>query len=437
MTATDGILERGRVAVARAIDQIPREFGLRPERSEFAARKHDDLEAAYKSPTFRYLIRLAQGLLSAGSVDEALAHTLDVAFDALPIHRGFALIRQRDGTNRCHVARIRDRVEYHPVGPIPVSNAILEQVRSERVALFTADALVDHRFSDRDSVWAHGTRAAMCVPLWSNSDIIGFLHVDSPLYPGTFNERDLDFFIALANFASIAVERIRGCEARRRLERYHAPAIVQQVLEAQTDSQGVQSLRKTEVSVLFADIVGFTPFAEAAPLDQVGELLSGFYERAADAVFAEGGTVDKFIGDCVMAFFGAPIALPDHAERAMRCAARIHETIGRWNQERLLTDSAALSVRVGVNSGPVIVGDVGRQGRLDYTAFGNVVNVAARLQQDVAEPGDTVLSETTRLLLPADFEHEALGMVTLRGLKHGVTAFRVRPFAGEAWNMAL
>jgi adenylate cyclase len=437
MNATDGILARGRVAIARAIDQIPRDLGLLPDRSEFAARKHDDLEAAYKSPTFRYLIRLAQGLLSAGSVDEALAYTLDVAFEALPIHRGYALMRHPDETTRCHVARVLDHVEYHPAGPVPVSNTILEQVRSERVALYTADALVDPRLVGRNSVWAHGTRAAMCAPLWSNGDIIGFLHVDSPLSPGTFNEQDLDFFIALANFATIAVERIREREARRRLQRYHAPAIVQQVLEAHTDPQGFQSLRKTDVTVLFADLVGFTAFAEAAPLADVGELLSGFYERAAEAVLVEGGTVDKFIGDCVMAFFGAPIAVPDHAERAMRCAARIHEMIGRWNQERVLAGSAALSVRVGVHSGPAIVGDVGSEGRVDYTAVGNVVNVAARLQQDVAEPGDTIFSEATRLLLPAAFEADALGMTTLRGLEHGVTAFRVRPFVGEAWNMAL
>jgi adenylate cyclase len=111
--------------------------------------------------------------------------------------------------------------------------------------------------------------------------------------------------------------------------------------------------------------------------------------------------------------------------------------MARWNRERVPAGLPPLHVRIGLNSGPVIVGDIGSPNRADYTVIGNTVNVAARLEQCIAGPGDIVFGEATRRQLPPDIACEPLGEVTLRGLERGATAFRIGRSAFEAWHMAL
>jgi adenylate cyclase len=432
----DSILERGRVALERAVDLLP--FQIRDHSGQPGGleQKHETLEAAYGNRAFQFLIRLAQDLVSAANVGDALARTLDVAFEAFSVHRGFAVLRS-NGDLRCEVARVRDHVDYRPEGPIPVSEAIVERVMTERVGLCTADALSDDRLGGTDSIWMHGIRAAMCVPLWSGKDIIGLLQVDSPVWVGTFSEHDLDFLIALANLAAIAVERIRERESRLRLQRYHSPAMVERVLQESILRDENAPLRKADVTVLFADVVGFTALAESMSLEQIAQTLSAFCQHVADAVFQDGGTVDKFMGDCVMAFFGAPVPFTDHAARAVRSAIHVQEIMARWNRERVAAGLAPLYVRIGLNSGPVVVGDIGSPTRADYTVIGNTVNVASRLEQCVAGPGDIVFAEATRQQLPVAIACEPLGELTLRGLEQRVNAFRIGRSGFEAWHMAL
>jgi adenylate cyclase len=424
-------LARSRVALERAIDQLPLYLGLRSDPEE-----HDQIESAYQNRAFQFLIRLAQDLIAASTVGDALARTLDIAFQALPVHRGFVMLRSNGGL-RCEITRVRDHVEHRPAVDVPASDAIIDRVMKERVGLITGDALADERLTATDSTWLHGIRAAMCVPLWSGEDVIGVLQVDSPVLVDTFSEHDLDFLMALANLAAIAVERIREREVRRRLQRYHAPAMVEQVMRETGAPDEARPLAHADVTVLFADLVGFTALAESMPVEQVADVLSGFCRRVSDAVFAEGGTVDKFMGDCVMVFFGAPIPMPDHAAHAVQAALRIHGLMSRWNRDRVSAELPALQARIGLNSGPVIVGDIGSPERSDYTVIGNTVNVAARLEQQVAEPGEIVLADATRRQLPLEFECEALGAVALRGLERGVSAFRVRRSMIETWHMAL
>jgi adenylate cyclase len=307
---------------------------------------------------------------------------------------------------------------------------------TERVGLLTNDALADERLGATDSIWQHGIRAAMCVPLWSGQDVIGVLQVDSPLGVGEFSEHDLDFLIAVGNLAAMAVERIHEREIRQNLQRYHSPAMVEELLRKAGSPKATRPLANADVTVLFADLAGFTALAESMPIDHVADVLSGFCSRVAEAIFAEGGTVDKFIGDCVMAFFGAPFAQADHAMRGLQAAMRIQTLMAQWSRDRLLVGLPALQVRIGLNSGPVLVGDVGSPERLDYTVIGNTVNVAARLEQQVAEPGDIVFAEATRQQLPPKSEYEPLGEVSLRGLGRSVIAFRLRPSI-ETWALAL
>ena len=180
-----------------------------------------------------------------------------------------------------------------------------------------------------------------------------------------------------------------------------------------------------DTSILFADIVGFTARCESLPPEEVAAFLNQFFSLAADAVFAFGGTLDKFIGDAVMAFFGAPLPQHDHAERAVRSALRMMRSLERWNSEREKADLDRIDIRVAINSGPVVVGDIGSAERVDYTVLGNTVNVSARLEEHVAKPGTVVLGESTHEAVKDLFPVEALGAVQLKGLKRKIAVFRL------------
>lgn len=397
----------------------------------------DEPQDAYGDRVFGFLTRLAQLLITAESVPEVLRRVMEVAFEALPVERGFILLQEGDGEVVCELARTGETVEERPERGVPVSHTILEAVMEERVALLTYDALSDGRLAAGDSIRLHGIRAAMSAPLWSGERIIGLMQVDSPVQVGAFSERDLDFLTAVANYAAVAVERLRNAHRveherrlRGRFERYHSPAVIEEMMrEAEEvgveDTQGVRQLRATEASVLFADLVGFTAFAERADPQDVAALLEGFFNHAVEAVFDAGGTLDKFIGDAVMAFFGAPLAQPDHARRAVEAALTIQRDLVEWNRDLRGEGLPEVVARIAVNSGPVVVGDVGSARRVDYTVLGNTVNVAARMEQFVARPGDVVMGEETHRLLDGAYSAELLGQFQLKGLQRKVKAFRV------------
>lgn len=423
-------------------DSLPQGTLIRPL-TEFAAQygldsgaraeKRQALEEAYENRIFGHLTRLGSLLLAADSVDEVLERVMTIAFEALPVDRGFILLLDAAGEPVCELARSGTKVLTRPKTQVPVSRTILDLVMRERVALSTSDAQSDDRLDSGDSIRMHQIRSAMCAPLWSVDRIVGVIQVDTPYWASAFTGRDLDFLTALANYGAMAVERLRFAERaeiearlRARLARYHAPEVIEEVLRQESGPGDLEHSRSAEVTIFFADLVGFTAFAETAPPTAVTKLLSGLFERAVEAVFAAGGTLDKFIGDCVMAFFGAPKHQSDHAERAVAAAIDLQRRIAEWNLERVGAGLSPVAVRVGLNSGVVVVGEVGTARRVEYTVLGNAVNVAARLESQAAGPGDVVLGGETARSLPADIPLEPLGELALRGLSRPVEVFRVR-----------
>ncbi len=399
-------------------------------------RKREALDAAYGNRVFGHLTRLAGELLRTDSLDQVLRRVLDVAFEALPVERGYVFLvpPEGDGELRCELAREGSEVVDRPRVTVPVSRTLLRAVVDRGVALVTPEAAVDPRLQGAGSARLHGLRSALCAPLWSGASIVGALLVDSPSRPGTFTEADVDLASALANFAAVAIERIRFAERadrerrlRARLERYHSPAVIGEVLSRVDGGDGARVRpHRAEVSVLFADLVGFSPLAESAQPEEVAVLLGEFFNDAVAAIFDAGGTLDKFIGDCVMAFFGAPVPQADHAARAVRAAQAVRRAVGEWGIRRVAAGGEPVAVRVGVHSGPVVVGEVGSERRVDYTVLGNTVNVAARLQERAAA-GEVVLSAATLEQLPAPAACESLGELELRGLSRRIAAYRLLP----------
>jgi adenylate cyclase len=425
--------------IVRPLADFTADYGLDPTPSgpggESAVRadKRKALDAAYANKLFGFMTRLARMLITSDEVDEVLSRVMDIAFEALPVDRGFILLRDDSGEVIPEMARVKDRVEFRPTSEVPVSRTMLEAVMTERVALLTYDALSDQRLAGGDSIRIHQIRAAMCAPLWSGEKIIGVMQVDSPFHVGTFTEQDLDLLTALANYAAVAIERIRFArkaeferQARARLERYHSPAVIEEVMRrgAQDAAQGTV-VRQAEVTVFFADLVGFTAYSERAHPEEVADLLEGYFTQSVEAIFRHGGTLDKFIGDCVMAFFGAPVAQPDHALRAARAAIEVQQALRRWNAERAGRGQAEIYARIAINSGPVVVGDIGSDRRVDYTVLGNTVNVASRLEGSVAGPNEIAVGARTRELIGDALELVDLGEFGLKGLQQKIHAYRL------------
>jgi len=206
--------------------------------------------------------------------------------------------------------------------------------------------------------------------------------------------------------------------------RYPREEVIDEIVKGVISTDETE-IRSTDVSILFADISGFTTISETKPPEEVAEFLSHFFSCAVEAIFAFGGTLDKFIGDAVMAFFGAPIPQEDHAYRAVNAGLLMRSLVGKWNDERKAQGLDPVLIRVGINSGPAVVGNVGTEKRVDYTVLGTSVNIASRLESGVAKPGQVVISQHTFDKVGGRFKTEALGEFPLKGLKQKLPVYSV------------
>src|SRR3954466_13270845 len=383
--------------------------------------------AVSREKIFQVLVQVAKALLASEELQVVLTTVMDIIFRYLPVERGLIILFDEEGNPVPKLTKFIDGAEQQD---IPISRTILKMVAQQQVALMTSNALEDARLLGGKSIAIHGIRSAMCVPLWNRQRVIGAVQVDSPIHIGSFTEEDLDLLTALANFAAVAIERAQLAEKieeekkiRSRMERYHSPAVVDEIVKGLISTES--EVRSTDLSILFADISGFTPMSESKKPEEVAEFLSHFFSCAVESIFAYGGTLDKFIGDAVMAFFGAPIPQDNHADRAVLAGLMMQRLVGDWNAERAKTDLPPVFIRIGINSGLAVVGNVGTEKRVDYTVLGSSVNIASRLESGVAKPGQVVISQNTMDRVIGSFDTEPLGEFVLKGLQQKMPVFAV------------
>src|SRR5438270_10679690 len=388
--------------------------------------------AVSREKIFQVLVQVAKALLASEELQVVLTTVMDIIFRYLPVERGLIILFDEEGNPVPKLTKFIDGAEQQD---IPISRTILKMVAQQQVALMTSNALEDARLLGGKSIAIHGIRSAMCVPLWNRQRVIGAVQVDSPIHIGSFNEEDLDMLTALANFAAVAIERAQLAEKieeekkiRSRMERYHSPAVVDEIVKGSITAEA--EVKSTDVSILFADISGFTTVSETKKPEEVAEFLSHFFSYAVESIFAYGGTLDKFIGDAVMAFFGAPLPQDDHADRAVLTGLMLQRMVNEWNVERAKTNLPEVKVRVGINSGLAVVGNVGTEKRVDYTVLGSSVNIASRLESGVAKPGQVVISQNTMDRIIGSFETESLGAFALKGLQQKMPVFVVNGTVG-------
>jgi adenylate cyclase len=373
----------------------------------------------------KLLSEISRTLVGTQPIDEVLGQVVDLAFDCTKAKRALLLLHD-DATGELvpRVVRHRDGAGASTM----ISRTILNQVLRDRVSMLAMNAQIDPRLDTSQSMVSLDIRSFMCAPLWHEQEIIGLLYVDNPK-TDRFTPADLDLFTAFSNYAAVAIAQARlaarvleETKRRERLERYHSPAVVDRILKGGTEADAPFIAQERDLTVLFADLVGFTSMAEHLPPQQVAVLLNVFFTRMADAIFLHDGTLDKFIGDSVLALFGAPLDLPNHALNAVRAAQSMHRALAALNEER---PEPALRMRIAIHTGVALVGDIGSPKRREYTVLGDVVNTAARIEDSAAQAGQTVITRATYDRLGSQIAARSLGVTQFRGQTKQVELFEV------------
>jgi len=379
---------------------------------------------------FSLLYRIGKEVLAASTLEDLNEFALSLVFDCVNAERGALLLRDPE-TRELRPRLLRDRAGRRlGAEELHIPSSMVQQVVSGHVGLLTSDALYDPRFKERPSVRISQIRSALCAPLWDDGDILGIVYLDSRLRSYAFTLDDLVLLNAIGNliairlkqdalYTELAEERV----ARSQLERYHSPDVVDAILApAKRDGAPNVGLEECDVTILFADLKDFTALAESLSPAAVADLLNEYYAVATRVVFEYGGTVNEFIGDSVMAIFGAPVRQADHAERAVRAGIELLRQLGAPSTP----ERPPVHVRVAINSGQVVAGSIGPPTRLKYAVVGDAVNVAARIEE-IGEPDAITLGEATFRRLGGGLACEDLGSTRFRGHARPVRVYRIRP----------
>ncbi len=374
------------------------------------------------------LLDLSQRLAGELDLDRLLATIVEATFEVMPVDRAsILLVREPAGelVPRLSRSRLGDAHSQQ------VPRSIAERVVSERIAVLSDNAAQDARFSGQ-SILMQSVRSAMCTPLMAEGErVLGILYVDSVTATHSFGDEDLQFLVAFAGIAAAGIRTSMQAEQLRRealvrgnFERYFAPDVASQIARSAGDVRAGGERRP--ITVLFSDIRGFTSLAETMAPEAIAELLSEYFSEMVDIVFEHGGTLDKFIGDAIMALWGAPLAQEDGADRAMRAATAMQWALRGLNQRWADAGRPVLEVGIGVSHGEVFAGNIGSDRRLEYTVIGDTVNIAARLCSE-AGPGEILASGPLRAATREPWPFEALEPMALKGKAKSVEVFRVRP----------
>jgi adenylate cyclase len=261
--------------------------------------------------------------------NELLKKIMDFIFIVIDADYGFVILTSDEGKDELApvVVKYKDD-KAKGKGEIKASRTIINKVVNDKVALLTADAMADTRLENAQSLFSQKIRSAMCVPLWKKDKVIGVIQLDSVRFNNQFTEDDLELLKAIGHQMAMVIEQASLNEQVReeermisRLERYHSPQIIEMILKgSQETKENIMESKDLTATIFFTDIIGFTPLSEKMPPREINLLLNQFFSRMTDIIFKYDGTLDKYIGDCIMAVFGAPMEKKDDPERAILAA---------------------------------------------------------------------------------------------------------------------
>ncbi len=371
------------------------------------------------------LLEISKELSRQQELDRLLDKVVDFTFQVMNVDRVSILLL--DGKTNELVPRVSRSRTGDASAARHVPQSIARKAVDERVAILSDNAAADDRFKGK-SILIQSVRSAMCSPLLgSDQKALGILYVDNQTATHSFTDEDLEFLIAFGGLTAVAIENSQLSERIRRealvlsnFQRYFSPNVAAQIAQ-QAELKG----EKRPVVMFFSDIRGFTPMSETMNPDDIASLLTDYFTEMVDILFEHSGTLDKFMGDAIMALWGAPIAHADDADRAMACALDQLEALERMNAKWQESGRPQIGIGIGINFGEVFAGNIGSNRRLEYTVIGDAVNVASRLCSS-AGPNEILISEPFYKALKQPPKVEALEPIQVKGKSKKVPVYRVK-----------
>ena len=344
-------------------------------------------ETAKSAKKLELLLEISKALSRQQDVDKLLESIADMSFQVMAVDYVSILM---GSTTETMVPRIsKSRLGGTASSRVP--KGIMGPVVQDRVALLTDNAAEDQRLKG-GTIVQQQVRSAMCAPLMaSDGAILGVMYVDNRTATHAYRDDDLDFLIGFSGVASVAIENNALAERLRHealvlsnFQRFFSPDVAK-TIAAHGGEMKLDQGTKKEVVILFSDIRGFTSMSEKMDPDDVAQMLREYFTEMVDIIFRYGGTLDKFIGDAIMALWGAPIGTPEDADNAMQAAIEMQQKLTELNEHWKQSGKPAVQIGIGINSGNVFAGNIGSEQRLEYTVLGDAVNTASRLCSNAAK----------------------------------------------------
>lgn len=386
-------------------------------------------ELRRKAQILGLLYEMSKTLGSVFDLKTLFAKATEIVFEVTPADRAVAMLADEKGELKPIASKTRDESLRVLTDRLPVSRTVTRKAMTDKMAVLSQDAKQDAQFSGSESIVSQGVRSTICAPLVAESGVHGVIYADRLDPFAAFSEDDLALISAIAAQTAVAVETARAHErlareevARANYGRFLPPFVVQKLLENPESFTlgGTNQL----ITVLFADIRGFSRIAERERPEKIVRLLNRFFSEMTEIVFAYGGTLDKYIGDEIMSLFGAPTVTPDDASNAVSAAIEMQKRLIELNVELKMDGFEQIGVGIGLHTGEAIVGYVGSERRSEYTAIGDTVNLASRLQAN-ALAGQILLSGVTAQAVAGKFSLLPRTPITVKNRVQPVPLFEV------------
>ena len=388
--------------------------------------QHDPQQLRVDYERLRLTWELTRDIGLERDLDQLLHKILMSLFKFVNADRAVILLRENDGKLLPRAAHRRDGTD----APIQVSSTILDHVMTERAAVLTHDASMDFASSKGKSMILNRISSAIVVPLLHEKQVLGALWLDSESL-AQFQQKDLELVTTVGNQAAMFIENNllakkveQEIMTRERFSRLLSPNVAAQVLSGKLEVKK-GGVHVPECTVFNSDIRGFTRMSEGATAGVINELLNDYFELMVETIFKYEGTLDKFMGDGIMAFWGAPAVHADDAVRSVQCALDQMEALGKFNRKRIEAGQPPLAVGMGLHTGPLVAGYVGSSKAMSYTVIGDTANTSARLC-GIALAGQVIVSEPTLAHLGPRFEVEELPPAHLKGKEKPLRIFNIK-----------
>ncbi len=396
-------------------------------------------ELRRKAKALDLLYEMSKTLGTVFDLKEIFARATDLIFRGTPAERVVALLADEtiDGKILDYslypiAVRARDVKLENLTERLTISRTITQKVMREKVALLSQDAKTDAQFGGAESIVTQGVRSTICAPLITESNVHGVMYADRFDPFASFSSDDLELISAVAAQTAMVVETVKAHKrlareevARANYARFMPEYVVKQMLESPGSFKlgGINQI----VTILFADIRGFTAFSERESPEKVVGLLNRYFSAMSEIIFAHGGTLDKYIGDGLMAIFGAPNATPEDAKNALKTAVTMQRRLTSLNKELEADNLSRVNIGIGLHTGVATIGYIGSEQRSEYTAIGDTVNLASRLES-TARGGQILVSEATAQAGGDLFTFLPQESLTVKNRLQAVSLFEVK------WN---